>query len=254
MVHGDVGAAQEIGNLRVDGGRGSDSGETSNLDDPLFEHERPSAGAKHGFGHLLGPREVGGIEVQSDRELVAAKARDHRVRTKLFAQSGGDAFEQPVAGLVPVLVIDRLEALHLKRDDAEMIVLGRGCRAQVGDAVGEAFAVIEAGDRVAAGKRRGAPFLLGAHLGLVLEIDVAAPAKQDQRDVERQRSARDPHLRTEIALDPEILEKGAAVPDKQHHSGDQHRQHERVAPGIDQPGSRLRRRIWCIHTRHNRWE
>ena len=65
-------------------------------------------------------------------------------------------------------------------------------------AVGEALAVVEAGDRIGGGEHRRAALLLGAHLGFVLEVDVAAPAEQDQRDVERQRGAGDADFRAEL--------------------------------------------------------
>ena len=51
--------------------------------------------------------------------------------------------------------------------------------------------------------------LLGAHLGFVLEVDVAPPAEQDQRDVERQRGARDADVGAEIALSMRRLWKKA---------------------------------------------
>ena len=65
-------------------------------------------------------------------------------------------------------------------------------------AVGEALAVVEAGDRVGGREHGRAALLLGAHLGFVLEVDVAAPAEQDQRDVERQRRARDADFGPEV--------------------------------------------------------
>ena len=77
------------------------------------------AGAEHAFGGFLGARQRFGIERQRNRELVAAEPRDHRIRAKLVGQCAGDAFEQAVAGLIAVLVVDRLEAVDLERDDGE---------------------------------------------------------------------------------------------------------------------------------------
>ena len=48
------------------------------------------------------------------------------------------------------------------------------------------------------GRDRRPLLLLGAHLRLVLQVDIAAPAEQDQRHVERQRGACNANLGTEI--------------------------------------------------------
>ena len=76
-----------------------------------------------------------------------------------------------------------------------------------GDAVGKALAIVEARHCISSGEHRGATLLLGPHLGFMLEIDIPAPAEQDQRDVERQRGTGDPDLRAEIASPMRICVK-----------------------------------------------
>ena len=193
-----------------------------------------------------------GAERQRNRELVAAEAGDHRIRAKLVGQCAGDAFEQAVAGLIAMLVVDRLEAVDLEGDDGEIVIARRGLARHFRGAVGEALAVVEAGDRVGAGKHGGALLLLRAHLRFVLEIDVAAPAEQDQRDVQGQGGAGDAHFGAEVAGDPQVLKEGAAVPDEQDHGGDQHDQHHRIALRIFKTRARRCRYDWYIHTGHER--
>ena len=94
-----------------------------------------------------------------------------------------------------MLVVDGLEPVDLKGDDGEILAARRGLARHFGGPVGEALAVVEAGDGVGAGKHGRALLLLGAHLRFVLEIDVAAPAEQDQRDIEGQGGAGDRALR-----------------------------------------------------------
>ena len=57
--------------------------------------------------------------------------------------------------------------------------------------VGKALAVVEPGDDVGGRQHRRAPLLLDPPFGFVLQVDVAPPAEQDQRDIERQRGAGD---------------------------------------------------------------
>ena len=137
----------------VAAGRGGDAGEGADLDDPLLEHERPGDRAKHRLGGFLGAGQLVRDRAQGDRELVAAEAGDHRVGAELVGERAGDALQQPVAGLIAVLVVDRLEAVDLERDDDEALVAARRRpRAQLRGAVGEALAVVEAGDRVGASR------------------------------------------------------------------------------------------------------
>ena len=82
--------------------------------------------------------------------------------------------------------------------------------------------------------------LLNAELGLVLEIDVAPPAEQDQRDVQGQRRTGDTDFRSEVADDAEMPKEGAAVPDEQHDCPDQHDQNQRVPAGAYQTRARRR--------------
>jgi len=67
----------------------------------------------------------------------------------------------------------------------------------------------------------------------MLEVDVAAPSEENQRDVEGQRGTGDFDVAVELRPgDAQMLEKGAAVPQQQHHSGDQDRKDERLTTRV----------------------
>jgi hypothetical protein len=51
--------------------------------------------------------------------------------------------------------------------------------------------------------------MFSAHLGFVLKVNVAPPAEQDQRDVERECCARQADLGTKFsAADTQVVEEG----------------------------------------------
>ena len=132
-----------------------------------------------------------------------------------------------------MLVVDRLEAVDLERHDDEFVATFAGVDAKLSAAIGEAFAVVEAGDRIGGREDDRPPLLLGAHLGFVLKVDVAPPAEQDQRDIERQCRAREADSRPILGVaHRQVVEEGAAVPDEHHHGDDEHRQDENIAPRI----------------------
>src|SRR3954467_126386 len=116
-----------------------------------------------------------------------------------------------------MLVVDRLEALPLERNYDQAAPARLAARAQLRDVVGEALAIVEAGHRIGGCKDNRVVLLLNPELRFVLEIDVAPPAEQDQRNVQGQRCAGDTDLSPEIAYDAKMPKEGAAVPDEQHH-------------------------------------
>ena len=84
--------------------------------------------------------------------------------------------------------------MDLEGDDDEIVAAGAAILAQLRSPVGETLAVEEARRRIGGGEHRRPLLLLGPSLGFVLEVDVAAPAEQDQRDVERERGACNAHV------------------------------------------------------------
>ena len=89
-----------------------------------------------------------------------------------------------------------------------------------------------AGHRVGRREHGCPPLLFCAQFGLMLQVDVATPTEQDQRDVERQRRARDAELPVQAAANAQMVEERAAVPDQQHYGRDQDREHQRIAARI----------------------
>jgi hypothetical protein len=134
-----------------------------------------------------------------------------------------------------VLLTHRLEAVNLERNHDEIFAAAAGFRTQLRGAVGKALAVRKAGDWIGAGEQRRPFFLFGAHFGFVLKVDIAPPSEQDQRDIQGQRSAGDANIDPELVVfDPDVAEEGAAVPDQEQNSGDQHREHDGITPCVEQ--------------------
>ncbi len=138
----------------------------------------------------------------SAKRVARGTARRSRIRRRPGARPGrpappicssdrGDHPQHLVADIIAVAVVDRLEAVELERQDDQLLPVGRRPAAQLLAAVGEALAVEQAGHAVGRGDQRGARLALLAHLGFVLQVDIAAPAEQDQRDVEGQGDQRD---------------------------------------------------------------
>ncbi len=120
-----------------------------------------------------------------------------------------------------MLVVDRLEAVHLDRDDDQIVAAIAGFRAQFLRAVGKSLAVQQSGCRVGDREHRGAALAVGAKLGLVLQIDVAPPAEQDQSDVQRHGGQGNLPFTSEVgAGEAQRLEQRAAVPYQEEHSRD----------------------------------
>ena len=65
-------------------------------------------------------------EGESDREFVAAQARDDRVAGQAFVERRGNGSQEPLAHLIAMLVVDRLEAMHLDRDDDQIVARAAG--------------------------------------------------------------------------------------------------------------------------------
>src|SRR3954464_5052130 len=103
-----------------------------------------------------------------------------------------------------MLVVDGLEALHLERNYDQAAPARLAARAQLGDVVGEALAIVETGHRIGGCEDDRVVLLLNPELRFVLKIDVAPPAEQDQRNVQRQRCAGDTDLSPEIAYDAQM--------------------------------------------------
>ena len=150
---------------------------------------------------------------ESDREFIAAQARDDRIGTKLFVKRCGNGSQEPLAHLIAMLIVDRFEAMHLDRDDDQIVAASAGFRAQALGAVGKTLAVQQSGCRVGNREDRRAALAVGAKLGLVLQIDVAPPAEQDQSDVQRHCGQGDLPFASEIgAGEAQRLEQRVAVP------------------------------------------
>ncbi len=251
VIERNVGAPEEVRDACVGSFGHRNAGERTDLDQPLVDRIGPGDRPQRGFGERVGPNEVRAVQRHGRGELVAAQSRDDRIGPKLLGERGGKAFQEPVADIVAMLVADDLEAVDLQRIDDDMVAALARRRGQNLGPVGETRAVVQPRDRVGGRENRGPALPLRALLGLVDEVDIPPPAEQDQRHVERQRGARDPHIGTELLVpDPHMAEKGAAVPDEQKDGRDQDRKDDEIAARDEQPRVLFRRGIKLLDAVH----
>src|SRR5438067_9562693 len=89
-------------------------------------------------GHVVGPQS------KSDGELVTSETRDNGFGAQRVRQRDRQRLEQPIAGLVAMLVVDRFEPVDLKGNDDKVVAALPGVRAQLTGAVRKPLAIIEA--------------------------------------------------------------------------------------------------------------
>ena len=119
-IHRNIGAPDDVGDAHLGRRSRRDAGESADLDDPLFERERPSDCAKHAVGGRFGP-------VDFRRAALSATANSSPLRRPITTSGPSSSnsalaidFQQAVAGLIAMLIVDRLEALHLEGNDDQV--------------------------------------------------------------------------------------------------------------------------------------
>ena len=134
-----------------------------------------------------------------------------------------------------MLIVDRLEPVDLERNNDQIVGAFSRRRTELARTIGESLAIIKAGNRIRCCEHSCPQFLLLAHFGFVLEVDITAPTEQDQRHIEGQRRARRANARTEFSLSQgQRVEELAAVPDEHHHGGDQNDKHDQLTASVPQ--------------------
>jgi hypothetical protein len=119
-------------------------------------------------------------------ELVAPDARDDRLLGQDRAQAAGGFDQHRVAHLVAVKVVGALELVEIEHEQGDGLVLAAGFLDKRGNGAIEAAPVEAAGQRIGIGELTGRVLGLAplAHFGG--QLGIAAPAEDDQRDVEQQ--------------------------------------------------------------------
>jgi hypothetical protein len=127
------------------------------------------------------------IEQEAACELVAAQAGGERDRGHGSGDFARDGTQQRIAHGMAVHVVDRLEMVEV--DDHQRHCLAPVVRAHEhrGAFLVQAAAVEESGQRIATGQYVRTLFGGGTDADFVAQCGVAAPAEQDQRDIEQQR-------------------------------------------------------------------
>ncbi len=153
-------------------------------------------------------------------------------RANALLQRRRDHPQHCVADVIAVAVVDRLEPIELEREnDQRLVFLDRGL-AKLLALIGKTLAVEQPGHSISRGDQSGPRLAFLAHLGFMLKVDVAAPAEQDQRDVEGQGDGRHLEAGPEVPGDCKALKDFAAVPDQKRDGGDEDAKHQHVPPRI----------------------
>ncbi len=170
LVHREVGLAQQgIGILaivRID----ADADAGADRVAPLLELER--LGKRHGE-FLRHPCRGPGRRrmADDDGELVAAQAGDEVVGTQLVVEAAGDDAQYLVAHLVPLRVVDVLEAVEVDEQQRHLVAVALSTRQRMAEKILEIRPVGQAGERIMVGQH------VEPHLGI-------APLGQRRRDEE----------------------------------------------------------------------
>ena len=88
------------------------------------------------------------VDVQQQRELVAADARRDVARAQAVAQVFADLTEHRVAALVADAIVDRLEAVEVEQHEPEAPAVAHAAADRRAEVIVEAAAVVEARERI----------------------------------------------------------------------------------------------------------
>ena len=121
---------------------------------------------------------------QRHRQLIARQSRDGNLAIDQRQDRRRQPTKQFVADIEPMAIVDELEAVELDRDHRQRQPFGIGTFGQPRALVGEALAVEQSGHGIGRRHRQRPGIALGALLAFMMQVDVAPPAEQDQRDIE----------------------------------------------------------------------
>jgi len=173
LVHRLVGVAQQgvrvLLVLRVE--RDADAGR--DLDADVAQLHRLGDGVQYPLQAVAAGLQVGQAG-QQQHELVAAEARQGVAALQRVLQPLGDLYQQPVADLVAVAVVDRLEAVQIHEADRQPVAAALRLGDGLPHALGQQHAVGEVGERVVVRHLRQAVFLRLHHRDVGEHRDVVA--------------------------------------------------------------------------------
>ena len=177
-------ASREFGLVRV---RPGNPKEGPDLNLPLFP--RSGASLPQQRSASTRPRQALSTPPRDANSPPTSRAPSGRARRPL--QRSRDHPKHTVANVIAVAVVDRLEAVKLERQDDDRCRLPPRVRRSSAPLVAEPLAIEQSGHAVGRGDLLRARFAFDALFGFMLEVGVAAPTEQDQRDIEGQRHRRD---------------------------------------------------------------
>ena len=141
VVHRLVGLAQELVGVGLLGLRVEGETEAGrHLQQVVADAYRLCGRFEQAIEHRYAGRDI--VEIlQHGDEFVAAETRQRVALTQRLLHARGDGDQQLVAGLVPVPVIDGLEAVEVEVGDGQRIAAAQGLRHRLAHAVGEQDAI-----------------------------------------------------------------------------------------------------------------
>ena len=117
-------------------------------------------------------------------KFIAGEPRNQFALAGNLLHAGGDQSKHAIAYVITVPIVDSLEAVELDRQNDELPPVHFGLKSKILSLVGKALAIQQARHAVRRGDQRGARLSLLAHFRFMLKVDIAAPAEQDERDVQ----------------------------------------------------------------------
>nr|AAP22952.1 hypothetical protein 1 [Rhizobium arachis] len=209
VVHRSVGVCHQLalvaGVIRVQG----DAQAGADLQLGCIQQERFASRRDDPLGHHH--RIVGNIDGQHDHELVAAEAGEGILRTQQAADTLRHRHQQAVAQLVPVGIVDRLEAVQVAEHHRHRMVAAPRLLDGLLDAVLQQHAVGQLGQRVVqggldqlvVGMRQRIGQQAGAHAHLPVE------QRGDQGDTQRGHGGDDHQHRQPARVDATAADRAA---------------------------------------------
>ena len=246
VIHGDVGLADHRFHRDAGVGRERDAKRRADPDllrivrDRIFQR----GDQRRGQCVDLGARD--GLEGQHRDELVAAEPRLGSGRGQDFVDALCGNLQHAVAGGVAVDVVDGLEMVEVEQEQRDVATLASRLRDHPLPLREQGTAVEEAGERIGVGEVARALFRLGAFADLAVQVLVAAPAEEDQRDIQDHRGGKHlvgPPTEADDRLH-DRLHHAAAGADEQQDRGHDDPPGEHVAPRVLAAVARFR---FCCH-------
>ncbi len=151
FVERDVGLAQQVCRIGVGAARDGDADGGADMDLVAHQAEGLAELAEQALAEFLGGAEALDVE-DDDGEFVAAQSRDGVDLADRVFEARGSLADQLVAAGMAERVVDRLEAIEVDIEQADLAVVARDGKQRAAQPILEQSAVGQAGQRVVEGE------------------------------------------------------------------------------------------------------